>query len=83
MLNAFTNKVKISNMSERLDLRQFMCKKCDYTGWIMHDPFGKQLTYMKHVTYRTKDGNDIDMEMEYSYAKECQCLLKIRAGHYN
>ena len=70
-------------MTETLNLRKYLCRKCDYTGWIMHDQFGKPLTYIRQEIYVTKDGDEVTTEFEYSYAKECRCLLNIRAGDYN
>jgi hypothetical protein len=69
-------------MTEKQDLRQYYCRKCDRQGWLMFDENGERFVRTITQIVTNYKNEKMTIETEQTFAKECACLLRIRSGVY-
>ena len=60
------------------DLRQYLCKSCDRTGWITTNEKGDRIEFANGLHDKITDEPLI-----YTGVRMCSCLIKIRQGDYS
>ena len=70
-------------MTTQIDLRKYLCKKCDYNGWITRDEYGDRLTQSETLTLTKYDKSEMEVTTVHTIVKMCSCLQKIRDGYYS
>ena len=70
-------------MTTQIDLRKYLCKKCDFNGWITRDEHGDRLTQSETKTVVKYDKSEMEVTVTHNIVKMCSCLRKIRDGYYD
>ena len=70
-------------MTQIRDLRKYYCNKCAYQGWLIFDENGDRFVRVDSKETTNYKGEKLLIETEYTYAKMCECLIRIRAGDYD